>query len=45
MLVLMMPGLLDSPPVGPLGLPLRDLWFALPPLYGICFMVANQRYR
>ena len=45
MLVLMMLGLLDSPPVRPLGLPLRDLWFVLPPLYGICFAVASQRYR
>lgn len=45
MLVLMMLGLLDAPPVGPLGVPLRDLWFVLPPLYGICFMVASQRYR
>lgn len=45
MLVLMMLGLLDAPPMGPLGVPLRDLWFVLPPLYGICFAVANQRYR
>ena len=45
MLVLMMLGLLDAPPVGPLGIALRDFWFALPPLYGICYMVANQRYR
>ena len=45
MLVLMMLGLLDEPPMGPLGLPLRDLWFFLPPLYAICFAVANHRYR
>ena len=45
MLVLMMLGLLDAPPMGPLGLPLRDLWFILPPLYGLCFVVASQRYR
>jgi hypothetical protein len=45
MLVLMMLGLLDAPPMGPLGLPLRDLWFFLPPLYAICFAVASQRYR
>jgi hypothetical protein len=45
MLVLMMLGLLDAPPVGPLGLPLRDLWFALLPLYGLCYAAASQRYR
>jgi hypothetical protein len=46
MLVLMTLGLLDSPPVGPpLGIPLRDLWVVLPPIYGICFIVVNQRYR
>lgn len=45
MLVLMMLGLLDAPPMGPLGLPLRDLWFFLPPLYAMCFAVASQRYR
>ena len=45
MLVLMMLGLLDAPPMGPLGLPLRDLWFFLPPLYAICYAVAGQRYR
>lgn len=45
MLVLMMLGLLDAPPIGPLGLPLRDVWFVLLPLYGICFAVASRRYR
>jgi hypothetical protein len=45
MLVLMMLGLLDGVPGGRLGLPLRDLWFVLPPLYAICFAVANHRYR
>jgi hypothetical protein len=45
LLVLMMLGLLDAPPVGPLGLPLRDIWFMLVPLYGICFAVTSQRYR
>ena len=45
LLMLMVLGLLDAPPVGPLWLPLRDLWFVLPPLYGICFLVANNRYR
>lgn len=47
MLVLMLLGLLENapPPWGPLLLPLRDLWLVLPPLYGICFVVVNQRYR
>lgn len=45
MLVLMTLGLLDSPPTGPLGIPLRDLWIVLPLLYGICFAVVNNRYR
>ena len=45
LLVLMMLGLLDAPPMGPLGLPLRDLWFMLPPLYGICFAIASHHYR
>jgi hypothetical protein len=45
MLVLMTLGLLDNPPVGRLGIPLRDLWVVLPLFYGICFAVVNQRYR
>ena len=45
MLVLMTLGLLESLPAGQLEIPLRDLWVFLPPLYGICVLVANQRYR
>ena len=45
LLVLMLLGLLDAPPVGPLGIPLRDFWLALPPLYGVCYLVASRRYR
>jgi hypothetical protein len=39
---LMTLGLLDR---GVLWLPLRNLWFALPPLYGVCFLVASRHYR
>ena len=45
MLVVMLLGLLDGPSGGRLGIPLRDLWLALPVLYGICYAVAGQRYR
>jgi len=45
MLVLMLLGLLDGPLGGRLGLPLRDLWLALPVLYAICYAVAGHRYR
>lgn len=44
MLVLMSLGLLDSPP-GRLTLPLRDLWFVLLPIYGLCFAAVALRYR
>lgn len=45
MLVLMLLGLLDGPSGGRLGLSLRDIWAVLPPLYGLCFLAASQRYR
>jgi hypothetical protein len=45
MLVLMLLGLLDGPSGGRLGLSLRDIWAVLPPLYGLCFLAANHRYR
>ena len=45
MLILMPLGLLDSPPAGPLGIPLQDLWVVLPLIYGLCLAVVNQRYR
>lgn len=44
--VLMTLGLFDILYGGRLELPpLRDLWAILPPLYGICYAVAYQRYR
>ena len=45
MLVLMLLGLLDGSSGGRLGLSLRDMWAVLPPLYGLCFLAVNQRYR
>jgi hypothetical protein len=45
MLVLMLLGLLDGPSGGRVGLSLRDIWAVLPPLYGLCFLAANRRYR
>jgi hypothetical protein len=45
MLVLMFLGLMDGIPAGGLELPLRDVWFVLPVIYGICFAIAKQRYR
>jgi hypothetical protein len=45
LLVLMTLGLLDNPPSGPLGIPLRDLWIVMPVVYGLCFAAVNQRYR
>lgn len=44
MLVLMTVGLLDGPDER-LTLPLRDLWFVLLPIYGLCFVAVSQRYR
>ena len=38
-------GLLEDSPEGHPSLPLRDLWFALPLLYGVCFAVATRHYR
>ncbi len=45
MLVVMGLGLLEGEPRGNPPLPLRDLWFALPVLYGVCFVVASRHYR
>ena len=45
MLVLMALGLIEEMPRGKLILPWRDLWFALIPLYGICYLAARHRYR
>lgn len=45
MLAVMVVGLLEDSPGGHLWLPLRDLWFAFPLLYGVCFAVATRHYR
>jgi hypothetical protein len=45
MLLLMGLGLIEEMPRGRLTLPWRDLWFALIPLYGICYLAARHRYR
>ena len=45
MLLLMALGLMEEMPRGRLMLPWRDLWFALIPLYGICYLAARHRYR
>jgi hypothetical protein len=39
MLVLMTLGIIN------LEIPLRNLWVMLPPLYGICLVIVNRRYR
>jgi hypothetical protein len=45
MLALMGLGLIEETPRGRVTLPLRDLWFALIPLYGICYVAASRHYR
>jgi hypothetical protein len=45
MLALMGLGLIEETPRGRVILPLRDLWFALIPLYGICYIAASRHYR
>ena len=45
MLLLMGLGLMEEMPRGRLILPWRELWFALIPLYGICYLAARHRYR
>jgi hypothetical protein len=45
MLALMGLGLIEETPRGRINLPLRDLWFALIPLYGICYLAARRHYR
>ena len=45
MLALMGLGLIEETPRGRVTLPLRDLWFALIPLYGICYIAASRHYR
>ena len=45
MLALMGLGLIEETPRGRILLPFRDLWFALIPLYGICYLAASRHYR
>lgn len=45
LLALMGIGLLEETPKGRIAVPLRDLWFALLPLYGICYLAARRHYR
>ena len=45
MLALMGLGLIAETPRGRIALPLRDVWFTLIPLYGICYLAARRHYR
>jgi hypothetical protein len=45
LLCLMGIGLLEETPKGRIVLPFRDLWFALLPLYGVCYLAARRHYR
>ena len=45
MLALMGLGLIGETPRGRIALPLRDAWFTLIPLYGICYLAARRHYR
>jgi hypothetical protein len=45
MLALMGLGLLEETPRGRVTLPFRDLWFALLPLYAVCWLAARRHYR
>ena len=45
LLALMGIGLLEETPNGRIDLPVRDIWFALLPLYGICYLAARRHYR
>ena len=38
-------GLIEETPKGRIAIPFRDLWFALLPLYGICYLAARRHYR
>jgi hypothetical protein len=44
-LVLMGLGLIAETPHGRIALPLRDVWFTLIPLYGMCYLAARRHYR
>ena len=45
LLTLMGLGLLEETPKGRVVLPFRDLWFALLPIYGVCYLAARRHYR
>lgn len=45
LLALMGLGLIEDTPRGRITLPFRDLWFALLPLYAICYLAARRHYR
>jgi hypothetical protein len=45
MLAIMGLGLLEDTPRGHIVLPLRHVWLALIPLYGICYAAARWHYR
>jgi|SRR5688572_7204362 len=45
LLALMGLGLIEETPKGRITLPFRDMWFALLPLYGICYLAARRHYR
>ena len=45
LLCLMGIGLLEETPKGRVVLPFRDLWFALLPIYGVCYLAARRHYR
>jgi hypothetical protein len=45
MLAAMGLGLLEETPRGTVTLPWRHLWFALLPLYGVCYGIARWHYR
>jgi hypothetical protein len=45
MMAAMFLGLLEDSPRGHLWLPLRDLWFTLPFLYGVCYIASRRHYR
>ncbi|HSS28793.1 MAG TPA: hypothetical protein VLL50_12650, partial [Usitatibacter sp.] len=38
-------GLVEESPRGTLWLPWKNLWFALPPLYAVCWAMASRHYR
>jgi hypothetical protein len=43
--LLMTLGLIDSLPTVGIGISLYNLWALLPPLWGVCVVVASERYR